>query len=256
MLRRLFNIAKVGVLGLCLLLTLAAAVLWVRKATRQDQFSCAREGGRLWVTGSRANGLYLSTIDGWPNAEPPRFYSVNDPELFIGPQISVSRGTYWERFRMNGVYGSSYIQLRSDGTAPWREFPLGVRGPERYDPDIFVGKTVVIPSAAADGTRLASGSSGGASPFWAQQGLLAARGTPVLTPPIFEIFVPHWMPAALFILPPLAWAALRLRRLAVRRLRMRQGQCLACGYDLRASTGRCPECGREAADAVVLPQPA
>jgi hypothetical protein len=52
--------------------------------------------------------------------------------------------------------------------------------------------------------------------------------------------VPYWAllpPAAL----PLAWLLWRRRRLRRRRT---QGRCLACGYDLRGSSGdRCPECG-------------
>jgi hypothetical protein len=46
----------------------------------------------------------------------------------------------------------------------------------------------------------------------------------------------------------IAWAgamgpAIALRRILLRRRRRRRGECLACGYDLRASPGRCPECG-------------
>jgi hypothetical protein len=42
---------------------------------------------------------------------------------------------------------------------------------------------------------------------------------------------------------PLLTALVRLR---TRRRRRRSNLCLECGYDLRGSTGRCPECGAEA----------
>lgn len=51
--------------------------------------------------------------------------------------------------------------------------------------------------------------------------------------------VPFWFPAAAFALPP----AVMLWRGHTRRRRLRLGLCLRCGYDLRASGGRCPECG-------------
>jgi hypothetical protein len=52
---------------------------------------------------------------------------------------------------------------------------------------------------------------------------------------------PHWFAAAVFGF----WPAIRVWRWKRRRRRFRAGCCDACGYDLRASRGRCPECGKE-----------
>lgn len=44
-------------------------------------------------------------------------------------------------------------------------------------------------------------------------------------------------------LPPAIWLMLVARGLARRRMRHINHLCPACGYDLRATPGRCPECG-------------
>jgi hypothetical protein len=57
-----------------------------------------------------------------------------------------------------------------------------------------------------------------------------------------HLVVPLWALTLLFALYP-AWYAARWRRAIKRSRQIRAGRCQQCGYDLRASKDRCPECG-------------
>jgi hypothetical protein len=59
-----------------------------------------------------------------------------------------------------------------------------------------------------------------------------------------ELEMPDGYYLAVFSLLPLLWSVARLRRVTVARRRHRGGMCPACGYDLRATRDRCPECGQ------------
>jgi hypothetical protein len=53
------------------------------------------------------------------------------------------------------------------------------------------------------------------------------------------LIIPHWFLVTLFAIPPL----LRFRAWRRHRRRATAGTCAKCGYDLRATPERCPECG-------------
>jgi len=65
------------------------------------------------------------------------------------------------------------------------------------------------------------------------------RGNPVSS---WEVRFPQWLPIVLTGLPPMVWIFYN-RRYLRRRWRAMRGQCAECGYDLRATPERCPECG-------------
>ncbi len=55
--------------------------------------------------------------------------------------------------------------------------------------------------------------------------------------------VPYWALFAALLVPPIVRQRYLEALLRTRRARLRAGRCPACGYDLRASPDRCPECG-------------
>jgi hypothetical protein len=64
------------------------------------------------------------------------------------------------------------------------------------------------------------------------------------------VSIADWQVVGATALLPLIWIVLLVRPILVRRRRARHTLCLRCGYDVRASADRCPECGEAISNSV------
>lgn len=140
-----------------------------------------------------------------------RSSGVSDQAFYLVNRGSVERGTA----TVYGVVsrdGSAGPWVRSGPRDPWPE-PAHIWSWQVGDRD-----NPIFPAIGRFG--FSAGGSGGADKS-------------------YFVMAPYWFLAWLATWAPVV-AAVRLFR---SRYRLRKGLCGACGYDLRGSAGRCPECG-------------
>ncbi|MEA2735244.1 MAG: hypothetical protein QOE14_1695 [Humisphaera sp.] len=80
------------------------------------------------------------------------------------------------------------------------------------------------------------------SPGIVSGGTLVRFGARVRMSGFGWVVVPHWV-LVLTTLPGACLSLGRMRRSILAKVRRNYGHCPACGYDLRATPDRCPECG-------------
>jgi hypothetical protein len=193
------------VAALSLVLSAAAAILWVRSYWRADVIAFraieAADGGAITHRSRQAvsSSGRLSVAAGT---------TQHIPTGAVGPRLLVVRASPQSQGWSYGVSPAPFAFPRS---TPQFD-ALGVRGAWRPEREMD-GRNYNMP-----GTRARTGG--------------------------MFLDVPHWLVVLIGLALPAWWWLLRRRGL-LRLHRLSHGLCVSCGYDLRESPpgGRCPECG-------------
>ena len=183
----------------------AVAALWARSYWRADVVSIVRDDGSTRAIALYQGAIHLIATGTNARDRPMRFDTYRIPPAADYAALHRAGSVQWETLGFTRIKTTPMIRVTLTGqTRP---------------------VTIAVPTG---GTMLPYG-----------------RGTAGVLVPWLEsmsydaLIVPFWSLALLALVYP----ALPGRRVVRGMLRARRRQCVACGYDLRASPDRCPECG-------------
>jgi hypothetical protein len=231
--RRPFTILS----ALSLLLCVAVCVLWVRSHRTPEELRWRVEQGHAyerWSATNRDGSLTLRTVRLTPAVFTVANYDVEPP--FVGTEGGIEYRGRWVVDHAGGLR-PQIVDFRDNGErlTVVREF-LG------FFPFLHGGSHRRRVWQVA-GVRVYR-ASGPVGPVWQELLLFGAVHTAdCVQRETSAVGIAHWLLAALLAAPPSLFAYSGVASMRRKRRRAR-GLCPACGYDLRATPGRCPECGR------------
>ncbi|HET6248498.1 MAG TPA: hypothetical protein VFE47_12420 [Tepidisphaeraceae bacterium] len=224
----------------CLLLSAAAVAVWIRSVRDQDSFEYNSAGGTEYYFGTQSHVLVLSRF---ANA---REYSLVSPTQFpfhSADAIQRYAGIEFQTVKPGWSYASANYRheqreifelLRKTGRTPdaLETQPTDDRSANLLDLVICANEEGLV---APWGDRQAWIDSLGFG-YLRDNGLLGPHAG---VNHRFVVAIPFWLIALIFFLPTQWKIGVMIRRAGQRRA----GRCIQCGYDLRETPTRCPECG-------------
>lgn len=137
----------------------------------------------------------------------------------------------WHRFWLSSAKGEMLIG-RDDGRASSPQAIAEVEDYRRWHPHGFeftserIEHSAGLDELASLGFKIVSAHKRGEGRDWRN----------------IRVALPYWAIVATLSAAPLCWLAAR-KVIRGRRWRLEHGLCARCGYDIRATPDRCPECG-------------